>query len=106
MPKVHILEGHSHSRRVTACWRYLVGERVPTIGRALILRKERLDEVTCRECRRKYKLDAGEPGGVCEHGDHPAEDGKRFCSRECARCEHESDNEGGCDGICGKPGEP
>lgn len=44
---------------------------------------------------------AGKPDNVCEHGDHPAPDGKRFCSPECARCEHESkDEETGCDGIC------
>lgn len=24
---------------------------------------------------------------VCEHGDHPAPEGKRFCSPECAECE-------------------
>lgn len=23
----------------------------------------------------------------CEHGDHPAPDGKRFCCRHCAECE-------------------
>ena len=45
--------------------------------------------------------DGGE--NVCEHGDHPAPDGKRFCSDECRRCEHESeDEETGCDGICEK----
>lgn len=38
---------------------------------------------------------------TCEHGDHPAPEGKRFCSTACARCEHESeDEETGCDGIC------
>ncbi len=37
---------------------------------------------------------------VCEHGDHPAPEGKRFCSEACERCEHESAH-GGCDGICG-----
>lgn len=24
---------------------------------------------------------------VCEHGDHPAPVGERFCSRACQRCE-------------------
>jgi hypothetical protein len=43
---------------------------------------------------------------VCEHGDHPAPAGKRFCSDACERCEHESKNEEtGCDGICLKPAE-
>jgi len=24
---------------------------------------------------------------VCEHGDHPAPEGRRFCSPDCERCE-------------------
>jgi hypothetical protein len=36
---------------------------------------------------------------TCEHGDHPAPDGKRFCSYACLRCEH-SAAEQGCDGTC------
>lgn len=36
---------------------------------------------------------------VCEHGDHPAPAGQRFCSEACQRCEAESVN--GCDGLCG-----
>lgn len=35
---------------------------------------------------------------VCEHGDHPAPDGERFCSAACKQCEGES--RCGCDGIC------
>lgn len=38
----------------------------------------------------------------CEHGDHEAPEGKRFCSADCLRCEYESESEDGCDGICGK----
>lgn len=38
---------------------------------------------------------------TCEHGDHEAPEGKRFCSEACLRCEHESEGENGCDGICG-----
>lgn len=39
----------------------------------------------------------------CEHGDHAAPEGKRFCSEACLRCEHESQNpDTGCDGICQK----
>lgn len=34
----------------------------------------------------------------CEHGDHVAPAGKRFCSEACLKCEHESEN--GCDGYC------
>jgi hypothetical protein len=30
--------------------------------------------------------DNSEPN-CCEHGDHPAPEGKRFCSKECAKCE-------------------
>lgn len=37
--------------------------------------------------------------GVCEHGDHPAPRGARFCSEACASCERDSEIEG-CDGIC------
>lgn len=37
--------------------------------------------------------------GVCEHGcDKKTPAGRRFCSGECARCEYESESEGGCDG--------
>lgn len=44
-----------------------------------------------------------EEKNCCEHGDHPAPDGKRFCSPECARCEVESEcEETGCDNICGE----
>ncbi|NUP07777.1 MAG: hypothetical protein HOW73_17150 [Polyangiaceae bacterium] len=42
----------------------------------------------------------------CEHGDHAAPAGQRFCSIACQRCEHESTGENGCDGICGHKGEP
>lgn len=34
----------------------------------------------------------------CEHGDHLAMPGMRFCSPECMACESESLN--GCDGMC------
>ena len=40
---------------------------------------------------------------VCEHGDHPAPDGQRFCSPECQACEHDIDggtDDGECSGIC------
>lgn len=37
---------------------------------------------------------------VCEHGDHPAPEGQRFCSPECAACELEDVKEDGCAGIC------
>lgn len=39
---------------------------------------------------------------VCEHGDHPAPDGQRFCSAACQRCEateHDATVEE-CAGIC------
>jgi hypothetical protein len=32
----------------------------------------------------------------CEHGDHPAPDGQRFCSEECANCEIGRGICGGC----------
>lgn len=41
-----------------------------------------------------------EDENVCEHGDHPAPAGKRFCSEACERCEHESKGENGCDALC------
>jgi len=37
---------------------------------------------------------------TCEHGDHPAPKGIRFCSKLCERCEHESKSDTGCDNIC------
>lgn len=40
---------------------------------------------------------------VCEHGDHTAPAGQRFCSAACERCEHESmdPEDEGCSGLCG-----
>lgn len=41
---------------------------------------------------------------VCEHGDHPAPPGKRFCSRACAECERaDCDDSEECAGICLRP---
>lgn len=37
---------------------------------------------------------------VCEHCGRHCPEGRRFCSRKCLRCEHESVSETGCDGIC------
>jgi hypothetical protein len=54
-----------------------------------------------RELAFADKLDA-RAENVCEHGDHPAPDGKRFCSKACEACEHESVSDDGCDGICAR----
>lgn len=35
---------------------------------------------------------------TCEHGDHPAPDGQRFCSEVCQRCE--SSGEDDCTAAC------
>jgi hypothetical protein len=46
-------------------------------------------------------LDIIDGGNCCEHGDHPAPSGKRFCSPECDECEHSPHNDdGSCSGIC------
>lgn len=40
---------------------------------------------------------------TCEHGDHPAPPGKRFCSYACETCEHNMfgrNDENGCNGLC------
>lgn len=39
---------------------------------------------------------------VCEHGDHPAPAGKRFCSYACETCEGDSFGafSDGCSGLC------
>lgn len=41
---------------------------------------------------------------TCEHGDHAAPEGRRFCSDACAACEHtDHDAENvECAGLCGK----
>ncbi|MBZ4371498.1 hypothetical protein [Corallococcus sp. AS-1-6] len=41
---------------------------------------------------------------TCEHGDHAAPAGQRFCSLACQRCEAESINpdDEGCSGVCGR----
>jgi hypothetical protein len=43
---------------------------------------------------------------VCEHGDHPAPEGKRFCGPECAECEitEFDDRIYDCAGICLRDG--
>jgi hypothetical protein len=43
---------------------------------------------------------------VCEHGDHPAPDGERFCGPECEECEHTPFDEQAydCAGICLRDG--
>jgi hypothetical protein len=42
-----------------------------------------------------------ESENVCEHGDHRAPEGKRFCSEACARCELADAPDGAeCAGIC------
>jgi len=42
------------------------------------------------------------PVNVCEHGDHPAPAGKRFCSESCAKCEMTDFDatKAECAGIC------
>lgn len=38
---------------------------------------------------------------VCEHGDHPAPPGNRFCSYGCQTCEGNAFGKfNGCDGTC------
>lgn len=50
----------------------------------------------CQRC-----VDADAEASVCEHGDHPAPEGKRFCSEECKRCEVADCPEGEeCAGLC------
>lgn len=41
---------------------------------------------------------------VCEHGDHAAPAGKRFCSVACETCEHDTFGrfDEGCSGLCGR----
>lgn len=42
-----------------------------------------------------------EEENCCEHGDHPAPVGQRFCSKECADCESsEQISDHGCNNIC------
>jgi hypothetical protein len=64
---------------------------------------------TPAERRHRIATAPSSEANCCEHGDHPAPVGKRFCSEACCRCEHESTNaETGCDNICGlgAPTEP
>lgn len=63
----------------------------------------------CSECKGEGTFaippaPQGEPQreNTCEHGDHPAPAGKRFCSEACLRCEQYDAPESaeGCVGIC------
>lgn len=40
---------------------------------------------------------------TCEHGDHPAPEGERFCSEKCQRCESTDHIGDGCAGLCNAP---
>lgn len=43
---------------------------------------------------------------VCEHGDHPAPEGQRFCSKACQDCEHvDGTDDEECAGICSEDGQ-
>ncbi len=52
------------------------------------------------------RLDVEVPAGVCEHGDHAAPAGRRFCSAACEECEQaECDHSlHGCADLCQKRG--
>jgi hypothetical protein len=41
---------------------------------------------------------------VCEHGDHPAPPGRRYCSDACQECDYTEhyDPETECANVCGK----
>jgi hypothetical protein len=41
-----------------------------------------------------------ECANVCEHGDHPAPEGRRFCSRACQECEGMDVVSDDCAGVC------
>ena len=78
--------------------------RVPT---TIILSPEaaaRLDELAEQYDATKSSVVEGlilTNANVCEHGDHLAPVGSRFCSEACCKCEHESlDPNTGCDDIC------
>lgn len=41
--------------------------------------------------------------GVCEHGDHPAPVGARYCSSDCCECDATTPTHGyTCAGLCGE----
>ena len=50
----------------------------------------------------RAKEDEMRATNVCEHGDHAAPDGKRFCGGECEECEHTAfdDEAHDCAGVC------
>jgi hypothetical protein len=54
------------------------------VDRAGVL--DRVDGATPTRATRE-QLGAPPQQHVCEHGDHPAPPGQRFCSRQCAECE-------------------
>lgn len=51
------------------------------------------------------RIGKAEAMNVCEHGDHEAPDGQRFCSHECEVCERTEFDESAsdCAGICLSP---
>lgn len=66
------------------------------------LYRQRLAEKNADVVERDSKPDNVETEeNVCEHGDHPAPEGKRFCSTACEECERaDCDEDDECAGIC------
>lgn len=87
------VQHEDEAHQVTCAWRGSVGEcEVEDNG----------DTLSCPTCGEVMVAACN----VCEHGDHPAPVGRRFCSAACQACdgtEHDaSDSE--CAGVCGQAG--
>lgn len=89
---------------VDASWAPWWRAQAHAIHHVAMLRQPNTDKgqkYLARELAFADRLDMPE-GNNCEHGDHAAPEGQRFCSTACQRCEHESNEETGCDNICGR----
>jgi hypothetical protein len=64
--QVHILEGHSsgHDWAYTACGRSLNARSAAVVGRAWVLDGTRASEVTCAQCKSKYRVSESGGGGT------------------------------------------
>ena len=77
--------------------RFSPEELARVLAEVSILRQRHVDAHATLPEKRQVQVEEN----CCEHGDHPAPAGLRFCSSACARCEvadHDGTKE--CAGIC------
>lgn len=57
--------------------------------------------VVSLKTRDDFRIPPPEHPNVCEHGDHEAPPGQRFCSEGCRKCDSADQTGNDCAGLCG-----